>query len=144
MADTVNNAIEAFLLSNWSSYTPIYFENGTVPVKEDSNGNPTSWIAVEIKETNFGQQSIGAGVPISSNRWDEEGQLWIHIFVPRGSGRGVAGSYRRQLVTLFRGVTLLSGALEFLDANTSGQSGDEEGNWYVLSTAIDWRWIDAQ
>lgn len=139
----VYSAIEDYLKANWTT-TPIAFENkdqfedGT-PIPPP--GDP--WIEVEMTGTVYGQQSIGAGVQ-AQNRWDEEGILFINVFVRGGTGSATARTYAKSLADLFRGTTLLSGSLEFMDAYIGkGQPGEREGNWYLVPVDIDWRRIDA-
>lgn len=64
--------------------------------------------------------------------------------VPVGTGSLDARRCAKQLADLFRGVTLLSGSLEFRDAFIGqGELAVEVGNWFKLPVDIEWRRIDA-
>lgn len=139
----VYSAIEDYLKANWTT-TRIAFENKS----EFEDGTPIPppdgyWLEVEMTGTVYGQQSIGAGVQ-AQNRWDEEGILFLNVYAPSGVGSQAARTYAKSLADLFRGTTLLSGSLEFMDAYIGkGQPGEREGNWYLVPIDIDWRRIDA-
>jgi hypothetical protein len=122
---------------SWTT-TPIRWENEAFTLPDH-----TPFVSVEMTGTLYGQESFGASTQ-ALNRWDEEGVLWLHVLVPDGSGGHTVRLYAKQLADLFRGKTLLSGSLEFRDAFIGrGVAGVETGNWYRLSTYINWRRIDA-
>lgn len=140
----VYDAIKAHLIANWST-TLIAFENENA----DSNGtaippNPVvPWVDVEMTGTLYGQASLGASLQ-ADNRWDEEGILFLHVLVEGGLGAHDARTYAKSLADLFRGLTLLSGSLEFRDAYIGrGVPGRRDGNWFSITTSIEWRRIDA-
>lgn len=143
-SDTVYDAIRAYLTAQWTA-TPIRFEN---EVADASNNplppsTPTSWIAMAISGTAYGQQSIGAAEQ-TDNRWDEEGILWLYVMVPSGTGASLARQHAKALADLFRGTTLLSGSLEFMDAYIGrGAPSTENGNWWEIAVDIEWRRMDA-
>lgn len=142
-SNTVYRAIRDYMTANWNSATAsLAWENEQFSTPT-STGKPTPWVAVEMTGTLYGQQSIGA-YPQSQNRWDEEGTLWMHVFVRSNTGSETARTICRSLADLFRGTTLLSGKLEFLDAQIGmGEPGDDEGNYFRISVSVDWRYIDA-
>ncbi len=118
---------------------PIRFEND--PFKKPNP--PTPWIAVALTGVLYGQEFIGASQQ-SDNRWDENGHLWMLVFVPAGSGSSQARKLAKALANIFRGLTLLSGNLEFMDAFIGeGEPAPEEGNWYKLTVVIEWRRVEA-
>jgi hypothetical protein len=147
-ADLVYDAIQAYLqtaanvavLADAGGNVPQFrFENEEF-IKPDP---PSPWIAVAITGVLYGQQSLGASVQ-ADNRWDEQGHLWLPVFVPIGTGGSRARQLAKQLADIFRGLTLLSGSLEFRDAFIGdGGPSVETGNWYELICAIEWRRIDA-
>lgn len=133
----VYGAVKDYLTAQWTT-TPISFENEpfTPPVASGAAG---AWVAVEVSGTFYDQASIGAETA-AANLWREEGQVWLHVFVRTGSGSLVVRQYAKQLVDLFRGLTLLAGTLRFRDASIGrGQPGDEDGNYWVLSCTVDWQ-----
>lgn len=136
-SDEVYDAIRDYLTANWS-HTPIAWPNETF---ENAAAEP--FVAFEIHGTLFAQMSIGAN-PHGDNRWDEEGSIWLHVTVPRGSGMLAGRGAARAMAEMFRGTLLLSERLEFMDAVIGpGQAGDEDGNWFVISVNIDWRLMEA-
>lgn len=144
--DAVYSAIKAFLQANGAAITDpdtgdvphIRFENEAY---EPADTKP--WIAMALSSVTYGQQSIGASRQ-QDNRWDEEGTLWLSAMVQQGSGAERGRQLAKQLANLFRGLRLLSDALEFLNAyNTQGGPAHEDGNWYEIPVAIEWRWMDA-
>lgn len=139
-SDPVFEAIKAHLTANWdASDCPIAWPNeGFV-----QSATPTQFLAVEITSTSYDQQSIGEADQ-ADNRWDEDGRLWVHVMVKRGSGASGARGAGRAIANLFRGTTLLAGQLEFMEASIGlGQPGDEQGNYYRVSVDVEWRYWDA-
>lgn len=135
---TVYDAIKAYLQAQWST-SPIAWENETFNKPEP----PAPWVMVEIAGDVYAQMSIGADEQ-ADNRWDEEGVLLLHVFVPTGTGASAARGHAKALADLFRGATLLSDSLEFMDASIGmGQPGDDDGMWWRISVSIDWRRMDA-
>jgi hypothetical protein len=137
-SDAVYSAIRAYLEPAWTA-TPLAWENENFEMPVDGVGNRLPWVAVEITGNLYSQASIGAG-SASANLWREEGLLWLHVFVPSGSGSLVARQYARQLADLFRGLSLSAGTLRFRDASIGrGQPGNEDGTVWGLSVSIDWQ-----
>ena len=101
------------------------------------------FIAVDFHGTVYGQQSIGANKQ-SDNRWDREGIIWFFIFVPRNTDFSEASGAAKAIANIFRGLTLLSGSLEFRDATIgTGAAATEDGAWFNVPVSIEWRFIDA-
>lgn len=148
-ADIVFDAIRSHIEAGWTATEAVAWENDgfwrrTVAdpdvweqfTTDAPVGQP--WVLVEMQGTLYGQASIGADVQ-ADNRWDEEGVLLIHAFVPAGTGARLARQIARAAANLFRGVTLDSGSIEFLDATMGLGEADEEGNFFRLTTSVDWR-----
>ena len=103
--------------------------------------------SVRLDTSLYGQQSIGGGESNGpgGNRWDETGTLWFHVFIAKGVGAREARRLGKALANLFRGTALLEGDLEFGDADLgSGDPGQENGNYYLLSVSISWQRTEAQ
>jgi hypothetical protein len=132
----VFDAIKSDLEARWSN-TRIRFENE--PFELDGS----AFVDVEMTGTYYGQESMGAAQQ-SANRWDEEGQLWLHVMVPVDTGGSQARTYAKQLADLYRGTRLVSDNLEFLDAFIGrGHPGFEDGMYFRITVFIKWRHIDA-
>lgn len=142
-SSVVFDAIKTYLTDNWLT-SPAQWENETpIDTNSPTTGLPAPWVMVEMTGTLYGQVSIGAATQ-ATNRWDEEGQLWLHVFVPTGTGGHTARLHAKQLADLFRGTTLSGGSLDFGDARIGmGEAGDEDGAWFRISVSIDWRYIEA-
>lgn len=137
-SNTVYDAIKAHVQASWAT-TPIAFENEAFTRPSP----PAPWIALEVSGTVYAQQTIGAGSG-QANRWDEEGYLYIYVMVPTGTGSSDARAYAKSLANIFRGTTLLSDNLEFMDASIGdGSIADEEGTYWRLIVSIDWRFMEA-
>ena len=147
-ADAVYDAIKAFLedQANVSGLAdpvtgevpPIRFENETFTPPEKK-----AWISMSLSGVLYGQASIGAPTQ-ADNRWDEGGTLWLPVFVPVGSGSSRPRQLAKQIADLFRGRTMLSGNLEFLDAFIGeGGQAQEEGNWFELPLGIEFGRVEA-
>jgi len=136
-SDVVYDAVRAHLGANWSE-TDIAWENENfVPPVE------AGWVAVEVSGTTYAQQSIGAETQ-AANRWDEEGVLWVHVFVPTGTGSSTARRRAKAIADIFRGAKLLDDALEFTDASIGlGDVGDDAGATWSITVSIDWRLMEA-
>lgn len=148
-ADAVYDAIKNYLstAANVSGLAdsvtgivpPFRFENESF----EQPSPPAPWIAMALTGVLYGQQSLGASLQ-ASNRWDESGHLWLAILVPAGTGSSRARQLAKLLADIFRGLTMLSGSLEFLDAFIGeGAPANETGNWFELPLVIEWRRIEA-
>lgn len=141
----VSAAIEDHLSANWTT-TPLLFENKTAA--EDGTplpaATPAPFVSVSFTGRSYGQVSIGASLQ-ADNRWDEEGFLFFDVLWPVGTGSRDARTAAKQLADLFRGLTLLSGNLEFLDTSigTGAKSDQYNGNYFVIPVDIEWRRVEA-
>lgn len=141
-SNVVFDAIRSFLTEHWTT-TPIAWENETPPATVDAQGAAIAWVLVEMTGTLYGQMSIGASLQ-ADNRWDEEGQLWLHVFVPKGTGGSLVRQHAKALADLFRGTRLVNDSIEFRDASIGmGEPGDEQGKWFRVSCNIEWRRMEA-
>src|SRR6266436_4739329 len=141
----VSAAIEDFLIANWAT-TPLLLENKDKAQPGDITippATPAPFVAVNFTGRTYGQVSLGASLQ-KDNRWDEDGFIFLDVLVPKDWGSREARTYAKSLCDLFRGLTLLSGSLEFLDASIGeGQKGKYDGNYYLIPVDVAWRRIDA-
>ncbi|NEV75468.1 hypothetical protein DYI24_00030 [Rhodopseudomonas sp. BR0C11] len=141
--DDVYDAIKEHLDNNWdSTLASIYFENDYK--NDEPDDAPDVWVLVVLDTNLYAQQSIGGGDDAADNRWDEDGTLWFHVFVPRGIGSRESRRIAKALANLFRGVKLLDGELEFLDADLGSRAARGTANVYATAVSIDWRRPEAQ
>ena len=140
----VYQAIRDHLDAEWT-LTPIAFEN------EDKDGsgnalppNPAvTYVEVELTGNSYAMQSLGAD-PVSDNRWDEAGFLFLNVNVPRGEGAVEGRTFAKQLLDLFRGTLLLTDqSLEFGDGGIgAGRPGRLSGNWWTIPAYVRWQVVD--
>lgn len=122
--------IEDFLRSQWT-VTPLVFENEDFDLADE----PEALVFVEVFGDLMDQASIGAET-VAANRWRENGQLSLHVLVPRGGGTRQARQLSRQLYDLFRGQEI--GAIRFGTASIgAGEPGEMDGNYYRMTVTID-------
>lgn len=123
--------IEAYLKAEWTA-TPIAFENdGFKPPKQ-----PGAFVLVEIFGVMFDQETIGANEQVE-NLWREDGSLYLHVCVPRGTGSLQARTFSRQLADLFRGQDFAGIRFRQISIG-SAEVGDEDGNYYRMTVTVDW------
>jgi hypothetical protein len=141
----VSAAIEDFLIANWTA-TLLSLENDqkatdgtTLPPSP-----PVPFVEVSFTGRTYGQESIGAPTQ-ATNRWDEDGLVFFDVLVEINTGSRTARTYAKSLCDLFRGLTLLNGNLEFLDASIGeGNRSDKyAGNYFVIPVDIEWRRVQA-
>lgn len=138
-SDPVWDAIKAHLTANWTA-TPVSYPNEWY---DPTEGAGAAWMRARLSRSLYGQETIGEGEQ-ADNRWDEEGVLFLHLFAGKQIDVSKIGGAAKALADLFRGVTMLSGNLEFLDADIDdGDENKENGNWYVQTISISWRHWDA-
>jgi hypothetical protein len=143
----VSAAIEDYLIAHWAT-TPLLMENDNrdavsgVPLPPSPD--PAPFVEVNFSGRSYGQASLGASVQ-SANRWDEDGFVSFDVLVPINTTSRVARTNAKSLADLFRGLLLLNGSLEFLDAAISSGSPSSKynGNYYVIPVDIEWRRVDA-
>src|SRR5262249_17732192 len=134
--DDVYDAIVAYVGNGttpgaWDySVAPLYFEN---TIQGPPPGAVAPWVPVMLDSQQYSQQSLGGGQGADGTRWDESGRIWFHVFTPRGTGSRDARRIAKGLANLFRGTTLLSGNLNFGDADMgAGDPGSQNANYYLL------------
>lgn len=148
-ADAVHDAIVAYLSTPANVASLADVVTNVVPPFRFENDNfqmpnpPAPWIAMSLAGVHYGQQSIGAATQ-ATNRWDETGALWLVVLVASGSGASRVRQLTKLIADIFRGLTLINGSLEFMDA-VIGEGGpsQETGNWFEIPVIIDWRRIEA-
>ena len=137
-SDTLHAALRAYLEANWTA-TPLAWENEAFEAPRDALGNPLPWVMVEASGNLCAQASIGAG-SAAANLWREEGLVWLHVFVPTGTGSALARQHARALVDLFRGLTLAAGTIRYRDASIGrGEPGSDDGKWWRISAGVEWQ-----
>lgn len=132
-SNTVYDAVRTYLQGAWTT-TPLVFENE----REDNVQDAAAWVYVEASGTIYDQASIGAGSQ-TANRYREYGTIFLHVFVPAGTGSTTARTYAKQLADLFRGLELNAGSLVFRAISIgAGEIGDDNGKYFRVSVSADY------
>lgn len=133
-------AIRARLVDNWTA-TRITFQNEAPaapwpPV--DADGFPMAFVNLEI--ASLPSSMAGAGVP-GSQVWRNPGFIYVHVFVPSGSGDAVATQYATDIGEIFRGEVFYQDApgcyvRTWAPRVDGGGSGDDDGNWFRVTMSV--------
>lgn len=132
---SVRSALRSFLQANWTA-TPLVFPNQMLP--DNAEGQP--WVMVRHRGRQYDQASIGAGSR-ASNLWEEDGTVYLHVFVPSGTGDDAASQYAEDLALLFRTQGELPAAgIRFCTMSIGdGEIEEEDGRWWATTVTVDWR-----
>jgi len=131
--DVVFIPIRDHLEANWTT-SPLVFENE----RHTPAQPPAPWVYVDMASNLWDQSSMGSGDP-AKERWEETGTIWLNVMVPAGTGSLTARTHARQLVRLFRGLTLLGGTLIFRRASIGDGQGVviEKGKYWQITATIE-------
>lgn len=133
---TVRAAVTAYLEANWTA-SPLILQNAETEPPVQADGTLRPWVYVQIAFNSVDQWSIGAA-DRTDNRWREDGLVLFHIMTPIGEGLAASDTNVDALIELFKGVQLDPG-IEFRDITSdTGGPGDDNGNYYRVSVAVDW------
>lgn len=136
-------SIRERLVANWN-VTPITFQNEPVPepwpptvadpVAPDFP-RPAPWVHLEISST--GSEMRGVGKP-GSQVWIYDGLISVHVFVPEGSGDGLARQHAVALGEIFRAKVFYREApgcyvRTWAPRVDGGGDADHDGNWYRVT-----------
>ena len=94
-------AIEAYFNTNWSTTTPIRFENSPFVQPGTQNRLRQPWVALYIREAVGGRASIGVR-PLRRFL----GTIIVQIFTDLNIGTNLARDYASQVADLWRDVTI--------------------------------------
>ena len=132
----VRGAVTAYLEANWTA-SPLILQNAETKPPVQADGTLRPWVYVQIAFNSVDQWSIGAA-DRTDNRWREDGLVLFHIMTPIGEGLAASDTNVDALIELFKGVQLDPG-IEFRDITSdTGGYGDDNGNYYRVSVAVDW------
>lgn len=133
---TVRAAVTAYLAANWTA-SPLILQNRETEPPVQPDGTLRPWVYMQLGFNSFDQWSIGIE-PRADNRWREEGIIMFHVMTPIGEGLAASDTNADALIELFRGLQL-SPDIEFRDITSDiGGPGDNDGNYYRVSIAVDW------
>lgn len=133
---TVRAAVTAYLEANWTA-SPLILQNAETEPPVQADGTLRPWVYVQIAFNSVDQWSIGAP-DRTQNRWHEDGLILFHVMTPIGEGLAASDTNADAMIELFKGVQLDPG-IEFRDITSDiGGPGDENGNYYRVSIAVNW------
>lgn len=100
---------------------------------------PQPWVDVEVAAQSAGPMQIGY------DAWNEEGQIFIHVMVPIGTGMRDALVQRKAFSTAFRGINVTTpDGLSYSDDQSMdplGPGGDD-GVYRRLTLIVRYLWQD--
>ncbi len=84
--------------------------------------------------------STGSGLPIElgGETWQDEGQAFIDIIVPVGTGTDAASALEDGLKAMFRGPPHAPVIYTRIAADPGG-SGDDNGQYFITSMRAEWK-----
>lgn len=134
-------AIRERLEAGWTS-TRITYQNKTPadpwPPKAPGGKKLAPWVNLEIK--GLPSSLRGAGVP-GKQVWLKPGFIYVHVFVPTGSGDDDATDMADAIGELFKGAVFYQVAPGcyvrcWAPHVDGGGSGDDDGNWFRVTMSV--------
>lgn len=96
---------------------------------------PGPWLSVDI--TSFVLDPIELGGTV----WQEEGTLYVDVFVPAGSGSDAARQLAKTVSNLFRGQ--YGGPVVYNGGSIgNGSIAEPDGMWWLITVTVQWRYQD--
>lgn len=89
------------------------------------------WLRPAIRHAGGGQASLTGG--LGKRHWDRTGTLFVQIFVPQGSGLGLAHSIGQELLDAYEGAAT-PGCVWFRDARLSEVGPD--GHYFQVNFLV--------
>ncbi len=133
-------AIRQRLVDNWTA-TPITFQNEAPPEPwppVDADGFATAFVNLEI--SSLPSSLEGAGVP-GKQAWRNPGFIYVHVFVPSGSGEAQATQHATDVGEVFRAALFYKDepgcyVRTWAPRVDGGGSGDDDGNWFRVTMSV--------
>ena len=124
------------LLTNSGVIAPALIQWPNEPFREPVGDPPSLWLSVECTGRALDPIEVGGEV------WQEVGTVFVHVIAPKNTGtdnaralaKSVASAYRNlgPRPVIYQSASIGNGALD-----------EEQGIWWVLTVAIDWKYQDA-
>jgi hypothetical protein len=97
---------------------------------------PGPWLSVDITS------HVLAPIELSGGMWQEEGTLYVDVFVPNGTGSDAARTLAKNVSNLFRGQ--YSGPIIYNGGSIgNGTITEQDGMWWVITVTVAWRYQDS-
>lgn len=98
--------------------------------------NPVApWLAVECTSHTLDPVELSGGV------WQEEGTLYVDVFVPAGTGTDTARTIAKNVSNIFRGQ--YGGPVIYNGGSIgNGSIAESDGMWWVITVTMQWRYQD--
>lgn len=99
------------------------------------------FVYVEIYGDSYDQTTVGSP---GSNMWTERGTTWMHVMVKSLTGTSQARAYAKQLLDLFREVSVIAddttGEQLFMPEMSigSGEPGKDFPEYFSMAATIQW------
>lgn len=118
------------------------------PLQQNRDAQQNPYWIVETSSGLAEPMEIGQGQTMDGLQIDQEtGQIWLHLMVPKGSiSTAQALPWRKAMSNAFRRngdpPAPWAAGLYYDTQQALPPDLDQEGNWYVLSLAINYRYQD--
>lgn len=129
--------------------SPVPFDNAVTLLTAASLGYPmsvpnTTFVRPEPPAPWFRVDSVShslAPIELGGGGWQEEGTLYIDVFVPLGSGYSTARTLAKAITNVFRQAPL--GDVHYMStAIGTGGVIQPNGNWWCLTVSVDFKYQD--
>ena len=136
----VSDAIEARIGSTWTGADGIVLR--VLALNSNADARPADGSPfIEVTYPVSNEQWLTIGSP-GSNTFKEEGAFRVILNESRAVGLARASTWIDELRTLYRGVSLLSGALQCFEAPPAAiNDANDLGNYYQFSFAVPYRYF---
>jgi hypothetical protein len=136
-------AIEARLRERWAGRTPVAVRNGPEVRKLDQAGDPQPWVYLEV----IGGDAtiLGVGRP-GDHLTVDDGNIFVHVFVPSGTGTSEATRLAVAAGEIFRTAEFYRDTPGCCVRSWSpridgGGSSADDGLWWRVTATIPFEYI---
>lgn len=132
--DTAVAAIKSRAESLWpgiEASVPLSWPNENFPRPVAADGAPQPFVVIEIRWNGGEFMTIGAP---GDNLARRQGQIWVHGFVPQGTGADRAHQLAARAAGMFEGEDFSGVVCEAM--SPGGDADSEDGAYYGQSAAI--------
>jgi hypothetical protein len=130
MISSVLAAVRSRLEAAWDDH-PIHWPNEAFAPPEDS-----PWVALEVMPNGASSTAHNSA---GKRAAQDDGLIWVHVYVPTGTGEETARGIAEAIGAVFRGAVFSgTGCRIACGAPTHGGAGDgdDEGLWHYCAMSV--------
>lgn len=124
-----NRVATQWAATAWSS-VPIYYRNERFELPDE----PTPFIVIEVLTYYEKLAAFGGGR--GANEWEDQGSIFVRVFVPVDQGEETAMAIRDAISTIFRGQRFDNVSC-FGVVPAGGDSKADDGNYYEVAAVVE-------